>query len=197
MHDEEQGDDQPRDQARQKKLSDRLLRDDAEDDQRNAGRDQDAQGTHDGHDPGGEFLVVAVAVHFRHGDAGEGGGRGRRGAADRLERRGPDHGRHGQPAGDVADEFVGRRVQPLGDAGVEGDLSHEDEERDDREAVGGEDVEEVLGQQVQSGLPGDDVAEAQEPHEGHGKPQLDARQKQQQNPRKTDQPSRDLTHSPP
>ena len=97
----------------------------------------------------------------------------------------------------MADEFVGRRVQPFGDAGVEGDLAHEDEERDDREAVGGQNIEEVLGQQVQAGLPGDDVTEPQEPHQSHGEPEFDARQKEQKDRTQTDQSGRNITHSSP
>jgi hypothetical protein len=191
------GDDQARHQARQEESPDRLLRDDAEDDQRDARRDQDAQGAHRGHDTGGKLFVVAVMVHFRNGDAGEGGGCCRRGAADSLERRGPGYGGHRQTAGNVADEPVGRRIQPFGDAGIEGDLAHQDEKRNDREPVGRQNIEKILGQQAQSGFPGNDVAEPQEPHQGHGESEFDAGQKQQQNRCQANQPRRDLTHIPP
>ncbi len=61
-----------------KEPADGLLRYDAEDDQRDARRDEDAEGADGGDDARGELPGVTEAVHLRDCHAGEGGGRSRR-----------------------------------------------------------------------------------------------------------------------
>ena len=108
---EEDGGDQPRDDAGHEELADRLLREDAHDDEDDARRDDAAETAHGGDDARREPFIVTVPVHLRDGDTGEGRRRGRRGAADRLEARRSEDRRHGQPARDMADELVGRIVR--------------------------------------------------------------------------------------
>ena len=194
MRMKEAGDHQPGDEPGQEQLADRLSGDDPEDDQGDARGHENAQRPDGGHDPRGEPLVVVVPVHLGDGDAGEGGGRGGGRSADGLECRGPRHRGHRHPPGDVTDKFVGGVVQPFGDARIEGDLPHEDEERDHGESVGGEDVEDVLGQQIQGGLRGDDDAESDETDQRHGKAEFDPGEEKEQERRQTEKPHQYLTH---
>jgi hypothetical protein len=52
----------------------------------------------------------------------------------------------------MTDELIGRVIQPFGHPGIKGDLPHEDEKGDHGKPVGGEDLEDILGQEIQSGF---------------------------------------------
>ena len=156
-----------------------MLGNNAEDDQRNAGRDENTQRSHYGDDAGGELLAISVAIHFRHGHHGKRCRRSRGRSANGLEGRGAGHRCHSQPAGNMPNEFVGGVEQPAGNAGIKSDLAHEHKEGDNRKSVRGKDIENILGQKIGGGAERYDITESQETDEGHGKSQLDARKKKQ------------------
>ena len=188
------GDHQPGDEPGQEQLADRLSGDDPEDNQGDARGHEYAQRPDRGHDPRGEPLVVVVPVHLGDGDTRERCGRGGGRSADGLERRGARHRGHRHPPGDMPDKFVGGVVQPFGDARIEGDLPHQDEERDHRKAVGGEDIEDILGQQIHGRLRGDDDAESDETDQRHGKAEFDPGQEEDQERCQADKSHHYLTH---
>ena len=76
-------------------------------------------------------------------------------------------GGHGKPPAQMPQKLVGRVEEPAADPRVVGDLSHEDEQRDDRQVVGPEDGEEILGHELQRRVPGDEEGKARKAHEGH------------------------------
>ena len=59
-----------------------------------------------------------------------------------------------RPPGQVTQKLVGRVEEPAADPRVMGDLSHENEQGDDRQVVGTEGGEEIPCEQVQGGVPG-------------------------------------------
>ena len=88
--------------------------------------------------------------------------------------RGAADGRHGEAAGDVADELVGRVKETLRYARVEGHLSHEDKQGYNGEAVRVKDIVHVLREQVERGAKRNEITEAEKPHYHHGETELDA-----------------------
>ena len=122
-------------EAGREQLADAGLGHDPVEDHDGRGRDQDAERAAGGDRAGGELVGVAVAVHRRVGDLGEGRGGGDRGAADRAEAGAGEHRRHRQAAAQVADEGVGGPVQLLRHAGPGDEVAHQDEERHHRQHV--------------------------------------------------------------
>ena len=191
---ERHGNKEPGDDPGKEKFTDRLFGDDAENDQKDAWRDHTAEGPDCGHDARGKFLAVIVAIHFRDGHAGKRRCRGCSRPAERLERGCPSDGRHGQPARYVADKRVGRIVESLGDARVECDLSHQNEDGEDRVTVRCKDFDKVFCDQVHGCLKRDEVGEPQKADQYHGKGEFNARKKQDENRCQTDASGDDLIH---
>lgn len=70
----------------------------------------------------------------------------------------------------MADELVGRVEEPGTDPGMKGELAHENEQGDDREAVGPENVKNVAGEKIQGRVEGNKGPEPDETHGGHDEP---------------------------
>ena len=192
--DEEEADEDPGDDARDEHLADALLGHDAVDDEDDAGRDHHADAARGSDGAGGEAGVVLAALHLGEGDGGHGGRGGRSAAADGPEGGAGADGRHREAAAQPAEPGVGRGEEFLGDAGVEGDLPHEDEEGDDGQAVAGEDVVIVGGQDGQRSVRVDDDGEAHQADEGHGEPHRHAQEEQQEQGGDAEKGDLDFTH---
>jgi len=120
---------------RYKQLADGLLGEDGINDEHDAGGNQHADAAACGDATSGQLHIVFVAAHFGEGNGRHCGGSGRAGAADGAEGAACADGCHGQAAGHAAHPAVGGVKQPAADAGVEGDLPHENEQRNRGEIV--------------------------------------------------------------
>ena len=124
-------------EARREQAPDRGLGGDAVDDQRDRGRDQDAERAAGADRAGGDARRVAALAHLRHAHlADRSAGRGRRPAERREDRAGAEI-RGEQPARHPVQPALQRLVQ-IGAGARAGDrAAHQDEHRDrqEREAV--------------------------------------------------------------
>jgi hypothetical protein len=111
VDDEQRDQQQPRPDARQKQRDHRFLGDEAVDDHRDRGRDQDAERAARRQQPVDEALLVAAVDHLGDRHGADGGRRRDRGAGDgREDPAGEDRG-HRQPARPVADPGMDRGEQ--------------------------------------------------------------------------------------
>ena len=126
---EQPGQQQPREYAGHEQSDDRGLRDYTVDDERDARRDEGAEGAARGERSGGQLSVVLALLQLGQGHGSDGRGGGDTGARHRRE----------QAAGrDVrVEQAAGQELEPAGEAAIQlpaepraqDDLSHEDEER--------------------------------------------------------------------
>src|SRR5690625_247149 len=126
---------QPGPHAREQQLADALLGDHPVQDQDDRGRDEHAEGAAGADDAGGELDAVArlddgVGGHARHG--GDGGDAG---AGDGREEAGPGQRGERGAAGEAAQHPGGDVEAGRGQAAVDGEDTHDDEQRDDRQRV--------------------------------------------------------------
>ena len=123
------------DDPRGEQLADIGLGHDAVEHQRDAGRDQDAQGAAGGDRAGRQAVGIAEAAHRRHRDLGHGGGGREARPADRAEPAAGNDRRHRQPATAVPEPLVGRLVEVVADPRPGDEIAHQDEQRQHREVV--------------------------------------------------------------
>src|SRR5690606_42099101 len=121
--------------------------------QRDAGRDDDADGAGGGLEGGGGAGGEAGADHRRHHDDADGGDGGGGRAADGGEGHGRDDGDDRQPAAEVADEGAGELDEPLGHPAAPHDPPGEDEQRDGEQGEAVALPEELLRDQAEPVLP--------------------------------------------
>ena len=131
---------QARYQRRHEQLGDVLLGRDGVDDQDDRRRDQDAQRAADRERAGGQGLVVATAPQLRQCRPAHGRRRRDRRAADRAECGAGADRRHGEPAATFADDRLGGPKQIARKSGPFCQGTHQDEQRDHRERVIGEQI---------------------------------------------------------
>jgi len=67
----------------------------------------------------------------------------------------------------MPEKLVSRMEETAADPRMEGNLSHQNEQRDDRQVVRAEHRKEIPCDQVQGGAPGSQKAESEETDEGH------------------------------
>ena len=130
--------DQPRHHRRGKELGDVLLGQDRVDDQRHRRRDQDAQRAARGQRAGGQPARVAVALELRQRHLSDRRGRRHRRAADRAEGRAGHHGCHRQAAAKARHQRRRAFEQRARQAALGGEVTHQDEQRDDAQVEAGE-----------------------------------------------------------
>ena len=82
-----------------------------------------------------EIAPIAIAAHFRIGDARERGGGGDAHAGDEAEQRIAQDRRDGEPAGQPAAQPVGERIDVARGAAFGEKVAHQHEQRDDGEHV--------------------------------------------------------------
>ena len=184
-------------QRRLEQLGDVLLGRDGVDDEDDGGRDEDAERAADGDRAGGEPVAVAVAPQLGQRRAPErGGGRDRRAADGAEPGAGADH-RHGQAAAQMADEAARRLEQIGGEARALGEGAHQDEERDHRQRVVGE---EEVGRRlhvVEEGRRVGEVDIAGAAGEEHRQAHRHAQPDQGQHGREAEAGCRHAAHRPP
>ena len=129
------GGEQARDHAGEKHLADRNFGEHAPHDHQHRGRDQHAQAGAAGDRAEREIAPVAVAAHFRIGDARERRRRGDAHAGDEAEQRIAEDGRDREPAGQPAAQPVGERIDVARGAAFGEQVAHQHEQRDHREHV--------------------------------------------------------------
>ncbi len=126
--DQAESGEKPRKDAGNEQGANGSLRQDAVDDEHDAGRNHDGQGTADADDGGGQFVAVAVAAHFRKRRRSH--GRRRSGAAadqGREQDRGTD-GRHGEAAPGMSDPGLAGNEGPPRHIPHGQKVGHEDEQ---------------------------------------------------------------------
>jgi hypothetical protein len=127
---EDRGEQDAGDDAGDEQLADRLLGDDAVDDQRQRGRDEDAQRAAGGDEAGGQFLRVAALPHLRDAHAAHGGAGGRAGAAHGGEHRAAEDVGHAEAAGQLVEPAMRRLVEVRRRPRLADRRAHQDEQRD-------------------------------------------------------------------
>ena len=130
---------QHRDEARHhrghEQFADRLLGEDGVDDQRDRGRDHDAQRAARCKSSGGQAPGIAVTAQLGQRDLSHGRGRGERRAADRAEAgAGADCG-HRHAAAAMTEKRADEAEQAAAQAAMRGELTHQQEQRDDYQVV--------------------------------------------------------------
>ena len=192
--DEKNSEQDARQHAGHEELADGLLRHDPVDNEDRAGRDQDSQTASGGDNPRGQRGIVPVFFHLRQCD---GGHRCRRGAGRAADRRKPGAGSDrgdSQPPGEMSEKLVGRTEETAADPRMVGNLSHQNEQRDDRQVVGTEHRKEIPCDQVQGGTPGSQKAESKETDEGHDETYGNPGKHQNDEEGEADQACRDGRH---
>ena len=175
---DEHGRDGAGDDVSEEELPDRLPRVDPVDDQDDAGRDQDAERRPGGDGTGVQDRVVMVFLHRRDGD-GAHRRRGRRvRAADRGKGRTGHDRRDRQSPPVMAEPPVRRVVEAVVVARVVDELPDEDEHRDHREAVAGEDVPHLPADHPQGGRKRGRVGKAEETDDRHREARRNPQQKE-------------------
>ena len=124
-----------RDDAGDQELADGGLGRDAVDHHGDARRDQDIERRADADRAGGEFVGIAVAAHFRHGDLGHHRRRGSARAGHGAEDAAGEDGGDRKPALDVRAPVAGSGVKVAREPARGGEKCHQDEHRDRRQRV--------------------------------------------------------------
>ena len=192
---EQQRQDDPRNDAGEKKPPDRLLGEQAVDDEAGARRKDEAQCPARCDRPGGEAVVIVEAAHFRERHASHGDRRGGRRAAQRREARAGDHRRRGEPAADVPDPRIGRVIEVASHAGGARHVAHQHEHRNDRELVEARDREGLGAERGQRLRPAADRDRAEQARDQHRQPDRHAQDEQREQPAEPDQADRRIAHS--
>ena len=138
QHRECDGEQNARDDAGDEQVADRGLRQDAEQDEQQARRDEHAEDGAAGDDADGEARIVAVAQHLGHRDLGEDRGRGDRGAGDGREHGVGGDGRDAEAAAQASEQMKGDLVGVAPDVGDADQKPHQHKKRDDAEFVAAE-----------------------------------------------------------
>ena len=129
------GGEQAGDDAGEEQLADRQFGQHAPDDHQHRRRDQHAEAGAAGDAAEREIAPIAVAAHFRIGDARERSGGGDADAGDEAEQRIGDDGCGGEPARQPFAGAVGERVEVARGAAFGEEVAHQHEQRDDGEHV--------------------------------------------------------------
>ena len=163
-HEEDAGAD-----AAEEQRDDRLFGDEAVNDHRDRGRDEDAQSAAGGKEAIDEAPVVTAADHLGDGDGADGGGGGHGRAGDGGEKRTAEDGGDGQPAGPVPDPGLHRGEEIAPDPAFQQDVRHQQEQRHREQDEPIECRQDRLRRHQGREPAQDQHAEAQPPQrEGHG-----------------------------
>ena len=126
---EQRDDEQARADRREVERAHRGFGDQRVDDEGDAGRDQVAERAAGGERAQNHLRVVARAVEEGEGDRAHGGGGRDRGAGDRREHAACRDVGVQQAAGQAIEPDIERAIEPLGKAGAQQDLAHQQEQR--------------------------------------------------------------------
>ena len=135
---------QPRQDARQEQPADRGLGEDAVEDEQHRGRDQRAERAPRRDRGRRQLRIIAEAQHLGHADAAHRRGTGDGRARDGGKAAAADQRGHADPARHAAQPDIGRVIDPRRDAGVIGDVAQGHEERDHRQIVRVDQLEEAV-----------------------------------------------------
>ena len=170
------GEDETRDEGGREKLRHALLRDRRIDHEDDRGRNENAKAAAGRDRARGEAVVIAGLAHFRQGDAGHRRGGGDRGAADGTKTGGCENGCNRQAATDARQAHA-RGVEEIGrEPRARGDITHQDEQRDHRERIGGGCVEGIGAQNCERRLPAADNRIADDTDQHQGRPDRHAQE---------------------
>ena len=133
------------------KLTDRLLGQNAPDDHQHRRRNKHAETARAGDGAERKALVIAVALHFRGGDARKGRRRGNADTGDERKQRVADHRGDGQAAGNPVQQAVDAAVDVGHGSRLADEFAHQHEQRDDRKDIG---ADGLIGRRRQHALDG-------------------------------------------
>ena len=175
------------DNAGDEQVADAFFGQDAVDDQRRRGRNEDAHGAAGGDRAGGETFVVVVAAHGRDGDFSHGcrggDGRARNGGKAAAGR----YCRHGDAAALIAQPSLGGIIDVFGQCGTKHKDAHQYKQRQSDEiGVEGE-VKDLLADGFQRRAEAAHDGNADKAHQHHGIAQRKAEKGDGQKYGETDQ----------
>ena len=129
------GEEQARQDAGEQQPADRLLGQQAVDDECGARRNQDAERAAGGDHAGGEPVAVVVAAHLGQADLAHGHRRGDARSRHGGKARAGEDGGVREPAAHMADPGIGGGIEVARHPGHRSEIAHQHEQRDDGEIV--------------------------------------------------------------
>jgi hypothetical protein len=198
-HDDDGDDEQRREQQAgqepgEEQLADRLLRQDAVDDEHGGRRDQDAQRAAGRHHAGREARIVVVAAHLRQRDAAHRDRRRHRGAGEGGKAGAGEDRCRGEPAAPVPEPRVRRGEEVLAHPRHRREVAHQHEQRYDAQRLDGGIRERVGAEDVQRGVGSVEHRDADGAHERHGDADRHPQEKQREQRRHAGDAGRGRAH---